>query len=106
MDYVRLGHSGLKVSRLCLGAMMFGRWGNTNVDDCVRIVHRALDEGVNFVDTANRYSWGASEETLAKALRGRRESVVVATKVFMPGLGGPLDRGTSRRHVLLQVEES
>ena len=106
MEYTRLGHSGLKVSRLCLGAMMFGRWGNKDPDDCTRIVHRALDEGVNFVDTANRYSWGDSEEIVGKALRGRRESVVLATKVFMPGMGGPLDRGTSRRHVFLQVEES
>jgi len=106
MDYQRLGHTGLKVSRLCLGTMMFGRWGNTDHDDCARIIHRALDEGVNFIDTANRYCWGESEEIVGKALRGRRESVVLATKVFMPGLGGVLDRGTSRRHIFLQVEES
>ena len=106
MEYVALGHSGLKVSRICLGTMMFGRWGNADPDDCVRIVHRALDAGVNFVDTANRYNWGESEEMLGKALHGRREHVVVATKVFMPGMNGPLDRGTSRRHVMLQVEES
>ncbi len=106
MDYQRLGHGGLKVSRLCLGTMMFGRWGNTDHDDCVRIVHRALDEGINCIDTANRYCWGESEEIVGKALRGRRDSVVVATKVFMPGPGGAIDRGTSRRHVFLQVEES
>ena len=106
MDYARLGHSGLKVSRICLGAMMFGRWGNNDPEDCVRIIHRGLEEGINFVDTANRYSWGDSEEIVGRALRGRRESVVLATKVFMPGMGGPLDRGTSRRHVLLQIEES
>jgi len=86
--------------------MMFGRWGNTDHDDCVRIVQRALDEGINFIDTANRYCWGESEEIVGKAVRGRRDSVVLATKVFMPGLGGVLDGGTSRRHVMLQVEES
>jgi aryl-alcohol dehydrogenase-like predicted oxidoreductase len=106
MDYARLGLSGLKVSRLCLGAMMFGRWGNPDHDDCARIVHRALDEGVNFIDTANRYGMGESEEIVGKAVAGRREEVVLATKVFMPGPGGLLDRGNSRRHVMLQVEES
>jgi len=106
MDYRRLGNTGLKVSRVCLGTMMFGRWGNPDADDCVRIVHKALDEGVNFIDTANRYNWGESEDITGKAVQGRREHVVLATKVFMPGTGGLLDRGTSRRHVMLQVEES
>jgi aryl-alcohol dehydrogenase-like predicted oxidoreductase len=106
MEYRQLGRSGLKVSRLCLGTMMLGRWGNTDRTDCVRIIHRALDEGMNFIDTANRYCWGESEEIVGEALRGRRDSVVLATKVFMPGMGGVLDRGTSRRHVILQVEES
>jgi aryl-alcohol dehydrogenase-like predicted oxidoreductase len=106
MDYVCLGHSGLKVSRICLGTMTLGRWGNTDHDDCVRIIRRALDEGVTFIDTANRYGMGESEEIVGKALEGRRADAVVATKVFMPGPGGPLDRGTSRRHVFLQVEES
>ena len=106
MDYRRLGQSGLKVSRLCLGTMMFGRWGNTDANDCVRIIDRALDEGINCIDTANRYCWGESEEIVGKALRGKRESVVLATKVFMPGAGGVLDRGTSRRHIFLQVEDS
>ncbi len=106
MDYARLGHTGLKVSRLCLGAMMFGRWGNPDHEDCGRIVRKAIDEGINFVDTANRYSMGESEEIVGKALAGRREEIVLATKVFMPGPGGLLDRGNSRRHVMLQVEES
>src|SRR5512143_3767638 len=88
MDYRRLGHTGLKVSRICLGTMMFGRWGNADADDCVRIIDAALDQGVNFIDTAKRYN------------------VVLATKVFMPGANGVLDRGTSRRHIMLQVEES
>jgi aryl-alcohol dehydrogenase-like predicted oxidoreductase len=106
MDYVTLGHSGLKVSRLWLGTMMFGRWGNPDHAECARIVQRALDEGVNSIDTANRYAMGESEEILAEALGGRRHEVVLATKVFMPGPGGLLDRGTSRRHIMLQVEES
>ena len=106
MDYRRLGESGLKVSRLVLGTMMFGRWGNPDHADCERIIHRALDEGINCIDTANRYCWGESEEIVGKALRGRRDAVVIATKVFMPGPGGVLDRGTSRRQIFLQVEES
>jgi aryl-alcohol dehydrogenase-like predicted oxidoreductase len=106
MEYARLGRSGLKVSRLCLGTMTLGRWGNTDHDDCARIIHRALDEGITFIDTANRYGMGESEEIVGKALAGRRHEAVVATKVFMPGPGGVLDRGTSRRHVMLQVEES
>jgi aryl-alcohol dehydrogenase-like predicted oxidoreductase len=106
MDYARLGHTGLKVSRLCLGTMMFGRWGNPDHDDCGRILRRAIDEGINFVDTANRYGMGESEEILGKALAGRRDEVILATKVFMPGPAGLLDRGTSRRHIMLQVEES
>ena len=106
MDYTRLGHTGLKVSRICLGTMMFGRWGNSDPDDCVRIIQRALDEGINFIDTANRYNWGESEDIVGKAVRGVRDNVVLATKVFMPGAAGVLDRGTSRRHIMLQVEES
>lgn len=106
MELARLGHSGLKVSRLCLGTMVLGRWGNTDHADCIKIVHRALDEGINFIDTANRYAMGESEEIVGKALEGRRNDAVIATKVFMPGPGGLLDRGTSRRHVMLQVDES
>src|SRR5262245_47667145 len=106
MRYASLGHSGLLVSRLCLGTMTLGRWGNPDHDDCIRIIRRALDEGVTFIDTANRYGMGESEEIVGKALEGRRDEAVVATKVFMPGPGGMLDRGTSRRHIMLQVEES
>ncbi len=106
MEYKRLGQSGLKVSQLCVGTMVFGRWGNADHDECVRIMHRAFDAGINFVDTANRYAFGESEEIVGKALRGRRDQVVVATKVFMPGPGGVTDRGTSRRHIFQQVEDS
>src|SRR5262245_56609821 len=106
MDYIPLGRSGLQVSRLCLGTMVLGRWGNTDVADCVRIVRRALDEGGTFIDTANRYAMGESEEIIGRALEGRRTEAVIATEVFMPGPGGVLDRGLSRRHIMLQVDES
>jgi aryl-alcohol dehydrogenase-like predicted oxidoreductase len=106
MTHARLGHTGLKVSRVCLGTMVLGRWGNADHADCVRIIHRALDEGVTFIDTANRYGMGESEEIVGKALKGRRNEAVVATKVFMPGPGGLLDRGLSRRHIMMQVEDS
>jgi aryl-alcohol dehydrogenase-like predicted oxidoreductase len=86
--------------------MMFGRWGNADVGDCVGIIDQAVDEGVNFIDTANRYNWGESEEIVGRAVRGKRDHLVLATKVFMPGPGGVLDRGTSRRHIMLQAEES
>src|ERR671916_2148771 len=77
-----LGGTGVNVSPLCLGAMMFGAWGNTDHDDCVRIIHRALDAGINFIDTADVYSAGESEEIVGKALKGgRRDGVVLATKV-------------------------
>ena len=82
MEYRPLGRTGVKVSPLCLGTMMFGAWGNTDHDDSVRIIHRALDAGVNFVDTADVYSAGESEEIVGKALDGRRDNVVLATKFW------------------------
>ncbi|MEM9555103.1 MAG: aldo/keto reductase [Acidobacteriota bacterium] len=106
MDYRTLGRSGLAVSPLCLGTMMFGAWGNTDHDDCVRIIHRALDAGVNFLDTANMYSQGESEEIVGKAIAGRREEVVLATKVFAPMGDGPNQRGLSRKAIQEQVEHS
>src|SRR4051812_38882347 len=81
MDHRTLGRTGIKVSPLCLGAMMFGAWGNPDHDESVRVIHRALDAGINFIDTADVYSAGESEEIVGKALAGgRRESVVLATK--------------------------
>src|SRR3954453_16806964 len=82
MEHRPLGRTGMQVSPLCLGAMMFGAWGNTDHEDSVRIIHAALDAGINFVDTADVYSRGESEEIVGKALAGgRRENVVLATKV-------------------------
>src|SRR5205807_3643483 len=81
MEYRTLGSTGVKVSPLCLGAMMFGEWGNRDHDDSIKIIHAALDAGINFVDTADVYSAGESEEIVGKALAGgRREHVVLATK--------------------------
>ncbi|MDQ3898765.1 MAG: aldo/keto reductase, partial [Actinomycetota bacterium] len=80
MEYRTIGGTGVKVSHLCLGAMMFGAWGNTDHAESVRIIRTALDGGVNFVDTADVYSHGESEEIVGKALRGRRDHVVLATK--------------------------
>jgi aryl-alcohol dehydrogenase-like predicted oxidoreductase len=106
MRYRILGGTGIEVSVHCLGTMMFGAVGNTDHDDCVRIVHAALDQGINFVDTADMYSAGESEEIVGKALRGRRDDVVLATKVHFR-MGEGLNRsGNSRRWILKEVEES
>jgi len=107
MDYRPLGNTGVQVSPLCLGAMMFGAWGNQDHDDSVRIIHRALDAGINFVDTADVYSGGESEQIVGKALAGgRRDDVVLATKVH-GGMGkDPNEQGNSRRWVTTEVENS
>ena len=98
MDYRPLGRTGVSVSQLCLGAMMFGPAGNPDHDDAVQIIHRALEAGINFVDTADAYSGGESELIVGKALAGgRRENVVLATKVGMAFSEDPNHRGTSRR---------
>src|SRR5580704_13077077 len=82
MELRTLGRTGVKVSPLCLGAMMFGAWGTTDHDECVRIIERALDAGINFIDTADVYSAGESEEIVGRALaRLGRENIVLATKV-------------------------
>jgi aryl-alcohol dehydrogenase-like predicted oxidoreductase len=103
-----LGRSGVQVSEYCLGAMMFGKWGNPDHEDCVKIIHRALDAGINFIDTADVYSQGESEEIVGKALAGRRDEVVVATKFFgqMGDKQDPNMRGGSRRWILRECENS
>lgn len=102
-----LGRTGVSVSPLCLGAMMFGPWGNQDEADSVRIVHRALDAGINFIDTADVYSAGESERIVGKALKGRRDDVVLATKFFMPmSTEDPNMRGGSRRWIIRAVEDS
>src|SRR3954465_9051978 len=106
MEYRPLGRTGVQVSPLCLGTMMFGAWGNTDHDDSVRIIHRALDAGINFVDTADVYSAGESEEIVGKALKGRRDDVVLATKLGVPMGEDPNHRGGSRRWIIDEVENS
>jgi aryl-alcohol dehydrogenase-like predicted oxidoreductase len=107
MEHRPLGRTGVSVSKLCLGAMMFGDWGNKDHDESIRIIHRALDAGINFVDTADVYSRGESEEIVGKALAGgRREDVVLATKLHMPMGADPNQRGNSRRWIIREVEDS
>jgi aryl-alcohol dehydrogenase-like predicted oxidoreductase len=108
ISYRELGSTGVKVSPLCLGAMMFGAWGNTDHDDCVRIVHRALDAGINFIDTADVYSRGESEQIVGKALAGgKRDSVVLATKVHgKMHDDDPNQFGNTRRWIVQEVDNS
>jgi aryl-alcohol dehydrogenase-like predicted oxidoreductase len=101
-----LGRTGVAVSPLCLGTMMFGPWGNKDEADSIRVIHRALDAGINFVDTADVYSAGESERIVGKALAGRRDDVVLATKFFMPMGASPNERGGSRRWIIREVENS
>ena len=101
-----LARTGVQVSPLCLGAMMFGGWGNPDHDDSIRIIHRALDAGINFIDTADVYSRGESEEIVGKALAGRRDDVVLATKVHGTMGDDPNQFGNSRRWIIREVEDS
>jgi aryl-alcohol dehydrogenase-like predicted oxidoreductase len=101
-----LGGTGIKVSSYCLGAMMFGAWGNPDHDESIRIIHAALDGGINFVDTADVYSAGESEEIVGQALLGRRDDVVLATKAHS-AMGKDVNmRGNSRRWIVREVENS
>jgi len=106
MHYRKLGRTGLQVSPLCLGAMMFGAWGNPDHDDSVAIIHAALDAGINFIDTADVYSAGESEEIVGKAIAGRRDEVVLATKFFAPMGDGPNTGGGSRYWIMKECENS
>src|SRR4051812_49467971 len=106
MDLRPLGRTGVQVSPLCLGTMMFGAWGNTDHDDSIRIIHRALDAGINVVDTADVYSRGESEEIVGKALTGRRDDVVLATKAHGRMGDDPNQQGNSRRWLVREVEDS
>jgi aryl-alcohol dehydrogenase-like predicted oxidoreductase len=106
MNYRTLGRTGIKVSPYCLGAMMFGGIANPDHDDCIRIIHKALDAGINFIDTADRYSNGESEEIVGKALKGRRQNVVLATKVNGSMGEDPNQQGNSRRWITQAIEAS
>lgn len=104
MEYRNLGRTGVKVSPLCLGTMNMG--GPTSEDDSVRIIHAAMEAGINFIDTSNSYNSGASEEIVGNALRGRRDKVILATKFHFKTGEDINDQGNSRRHVLVAVEDS
>ncbi|GIW78994.1 MAG: oxidoreductase [Gemmatales bacterium] len=104
MRYRRLGSAGVKVSELCLGTMMFG--GATSEEDSIRIIHRAIDDGINFIDTANIYAKGESERIVGKAIRDRRDQIVLATKVRVAVGEGPNDAGASRYHILREFDKS
>jgi aryl-alcohol dehydrogenase-like predicted oxidoreductase len=111
MEYVRLGRTGLKVSRLCLGCMSFGSGFDWMLPEepSFAIIRRALDAGINFFDTADVYSNGESEQILGRALEAfgvKREEVVIATKVYNPMGPGPNQRGLSRKHILESIDES
>ncbi len=106
MQYRTLGKTGIKVSPYCLGAMMFGKIGNADHDDSIRIIHKALDAGINFIDTADAYSRGESEEIVGKAVKERRDSLVLATKAHRPMGDDPNMQGNSRRWLTRAVEDS
>jgi aryl-alcohol dehydrogenase-like predicted oxidoreductase len=107
MELRTLGYTGVKVSPLCLGAMMFGAWGETDHDKSIEIIHRALDAGINFIDTADVYARGESEEIVGKALAGgRRDDVILATKVHGSMGDDPNEFGNSRRWIIREVEHS
>jgi aryl-alcohol dehydrogenase-like predicted oxidoreductase len=107
MEYRLLGRTGVSVSKLCLGAMMFGAWGNPDHDESIRIIRSALDAGINFIDTADVYSAGESEEIVGKAVTGgRRDDVVLATKFHMAMGEDPNRQGASRRWIIRAVEDS
>ena len=107
MEHRQLGRTGVSVSKFCLGAMMFGAWGNPDHDDSIRIIHAALDAGINFIDTADVYGAGESEEIVGKALRGgKRDDVILATK-FHGAMGeDPNQQGGSRRWIMRAVQDS
>ena len=107
MRYRAFGRTGVHVSNLCLGAMMFGQWGNPDHDESIAVIHAALDAGINFIDTADVYSAGESEEIVGKALAGsRRDGVVLATKVHGTMGKDPNMFGNSRRWIIREVENS
>jgi aryl-alcohol dehydrogenase-like predicted oxidoreductase len=107
VEYRPLGATGVQVSQLCLGTMNFGAWGNPDHDESIRIIHAALDAGINFVDTADVYSGGECEEIVGKALAGgRRDHVVLATKFRAPMGEGPNERGSSRRWIVREIDAS
>jgi aryl-alcohol dehydrogenase-like predicted oxidoreductase len=106
MTHRTLGRTGVQVSPLCLGAMMFGEWGNGDHNESNRIIDAALEAGINFIDTADVYSRGESEEIVGKAIKDKRDDVVLATKFHGPMGDDPNESGNSRRWIFKEVESS
>jgi aryl-alcohol dehydrogenase-like predicted oxidoreductase len=106
MKYRTLGRTGIKVSAYAFGAMMLGAVGNPDHEESIRILHKALDAGINFIDTADAYSHGESEEIVGEGLKGRRDDIVLATKLHLPMGDDPNQRGNSRRWIMTEVENS
>jgi len=107
MEFRTLGRTGVQVSRFGLGTMVLGAWGNTDHDDCIRLINRAVDGGINLIDTADVYAYGESEEIVGQALAGRRrDDVVLATKFHNAMDDDPNHRGNSRRWISTAVEDS
>ena len=106
MKYRVLGGTGLRVSEYTLGTMSYGSDGNTDESECIRIVHSALDRGINFIDTADTYSHGQAEQIVGKALAGRRDKIVLATKFRLPAGDGQNEQGGSRYWIMTQIENS
>src|SRR4029078_4743684 len=107
MEHRQLGRTGVSVSKFCLGAMMFGAWGNPDHEESIRIIHAALDAGINFIDTADVYGQGESEEIVGKALAGgRRDDVILATKLHNAMGDEPNRQGNARRWIIRAVEDS
>ena len=106
MEHRQLGRTGVSVSKFCLGAMMFGAWGNPDHDESIRIIHTALDAGINFIDTADVYGDGESEVIVGKALAGRRDDIILATKFHNAMGGDPNQQGNARRWIIRAVEDS
>ena len=104
MEFRNLGRAGLKVSPICLGTMMFG--GQTSEADSISIIHKALDLGINFIDTANMYNAGESERIVGKAIADRRDRFVLATKGRQKMGDGPNDQGGSRVHLMRELDAS
>jgi aryl-alcohol dehydrogenase-like predicted oxidoreductase len=105
MDYVNLGRSGMKVSRICLGTMMFGSWGISEKES-VPVIERAIDLGINFIDTADIYGGGTSEEIVGRVVKSKREQLIIATKFKIRTEQGPNGQGASRYRIMKQVEKS
>ena len=106
MQYRTLGRTGVQVSSLVLGAMNFGSIGHTTQAEVTAMIDAALDGGINFIDTADFYSAGESEELVGKAIAGRRDDIVLATKAALPMGAGPNHRGSSRRWLFTELDHS